>query len=181
MTTRVKKTIDEGYKILSRETAERALGELSDSIFKRDGLKAEMERRILAVRNEYEKQVFELDLQVDIGMKRLEQWATENPAEFGGKKSIDMLHGTLGFRTCPPALKTLSKWTMKTVLKALKDAGLTAFVRTKEEVDKDAILAEHAAKDDAGESRLPAEKLRTFGLQVKQDETFFVEPKQEAF
>jgi phage host-nuclease inhibitor protein Gam len=179
MSGRVKKAVDEIQPIENRDEAETVMREMATMIFERDNQVSQMDTRMLEVRKEFEPALIPLERGIETDLRRLEKWATDNASEFGGKKSIEMLHGKLGFRTSPPALKALSKWTVDRVLAALKAAGMGNFVRTKEEIDKDGILAEHAARLDDGGSKLPNEVLKTVGLVVKQEETFFVEPKQE--
>jgi phage host-nuclease inhibitor protein Gam len=96
----------------------------------------------------------------------------ENQAElFSRKKSLDMTHGTIGFRTGTPKLKTLKGFTWAAALQLVKDY-LPAFVRTTEEIAKDKMLAE---RDTEG----MMEQMAKCGIAVTQDETFYVEPKKE--
>jgi len=97
-----------------------------------------------------------------------ETWATSNPAEFGKNKSIKFVHGTVGFRTGTPALALVSrKWNWTMALDAVQRL-LPAFIRSKPEIDKDAIIAQR--DDQAILWALP-----NVGLKVVQDESFFVE------
>lgn len=98
-----------------------------------------------------------------------EKYAEEHRDELLTKtKSSGTQLATYGFRTNPPTLKTLSKkWTWEKVLAAIKEQELSDYLRTTEEVDKDAIKA----------AKLDAADLAEIGLKIVQPEDFFVEPK----
>lgn len=82
-----------------------------------------------------------------------------------------MAHGTIGFRTGTPKLKTLKGFTWASALNLVKEF-LPDFIRKTEEVAKDRLLAD---RDVDGMN----EKMAKCGIVVAQDETFYVEPKQE--
>ena len=65
-------------------------------------------------------------------------------------------------------MKPLPKWNFDRVLENLRrtETG-RAFIRVKEEVDKEGLLA----------ADLPAESLRPLGLQVIQEESFYITPR----
>lgn len=155
--------------VSSRADAEKLLGEISRDTADLNALKAQLDQELTAVRQKYEGRIDGFTKQIEQKSGLLQQWAESAPEEFGAKKSIDFLHGRIGFRTGNPALKTLSGWTFKRVLEVID----RTFVRTKEELDKELVLASHARGelDDKG--------LRGVGLRVVQDEAFFVEPKLE--
>ena len=90
---------------------------------------------------------------------------------FAKKKSLEMVHGTIGFRTGTPKLKTLKGFTWASA-KNLVCEFLPAFIRTTEEIAKDKLLAD---RDVEGMT----EKMAQCGIMVAQDETFYVEPKKE--
>ncbi len=89
-------------------------------------------------------------------------------AEAGGKKSLVMTHGTIGWRTGKHTLKTLTGWTFDRVLEKLKAIHQLSWIRTKEEVNKQKIIDDRESFSEA--------QLRTFGLKIVQEEPFFVEP-----
>jgi phage host-nuclease inhibitor protein Gam len=156
----------------SRADAERVLGELARATAERDQLTAELEGKLTEIRQRYEKQIDSLEILVEAATDRLQVWAEANPAEFGARKSLDLLHGSLGFRTGNPTLKTLSGWTWDRVQEKLV-GPLAKFLRTKVEPDKAGLHSAHQRGeiDEAG--------LRGIGLRVVQDEAFFIEPKTE--
>jgi phage host-nuclease inhibitor protein Gam len=91
---------------------------------------------------------------------------------FDRRRSIGTLHGIAGFRLGTPRLKTARGSNWQKVLHELK-AKLPDYVRTVEEPAKDMLLADrHKEK--------VAPLLLEIGLQVTQDELFYIEIKKAA-
>ncbi len=158
----------------SRAKAEEILGEIALLTLERNGQKLEMDRELTAVREQYEVPLTALGKQLEEKSALLEGWAATNPEEFPkGRKSLDMLHGVIGYRTGTPKLKTVLRKTWDAVLETLKAFHLTQYVRIKEEVNKEAIIA------DAQAGNVDEATLRKVGITVSQEESFFVEPKLE--
>lgn len=156
--------------IVSREEMESMVGDIARLTTFQQRTTATMDKRITEVRADYEAQLADAEQQRAAMVESVRRWAEANPEDFGKLKSLDLLHGVIGWRTSTPALKTLSGWTWDRVLEKLKSAATySGFVRIKEEVDKASILAQR-------DNLLP-EDLRQMGVRVVQDETFFVEPK----
>ena len=84
---------------------------------------------------------------------------------------METTHGTLGFRTGTPALKTQKGFTWESVKNLLKEF-LPGYVRTKEEADKEKLLADREKEEVAA-------LFPKVGVKVTQDEAFFVELKKE--
>ena len=95
-----------------------------------------------------------------------------------------MAHGVIGFRTGTPKLKLLKGFTWASVEKLVK-VFLPDYVREKTEVAKDRLLADRNLEDVGVTDSLVIvempmiDAMAKCGLQVVQDETFFVEPKSE--
>lgn len=86
----------------------------------------------------------------------------------GKAKSAETALAIFGWRLGQPTLKTLNKaWTWDRVLEELGARGLSRFIRTKREPDKDALKV-----------HLQPEELAAVGCRIDQAETFFVEPKE---
>ncbi len=83
------------------------------------------------------------------------------------KRSQELVFGILGFRRST-SLRLVAKHTWAMVLKRLQDLGLTGGIRTKHEVDKDAL---RGWSDGA---------LENVGVKRETVDEFFVELKQEA-
>jgi phage host-nuclease inhibitor protein Gam len=155
--------------VATRAEAEKLLGEIAGDTAALNALKAELDSELTAVRQQFEGRIDHLAKQIEQKSGLLQQWAEGSPEEFAGRKSLDLLHGRVGFRTGNPKLKTLAGWTWERVLGAIREA----FVRVKREVDKEGLIAAYA------EGKLGDSDLRSIGVRVVQDEAFFIEPKLE--
>lgn len=156
--------------IRSREEMESVVGEITLLKNNQKMATAKMDEEIHVVRERYEGNLAEIAKSLDEKMELARNWAEAHPAEFGNAKSIDMVEGRVGWRTGNPALKPLSGWTWDRVLEKLKALGglYLTYVRTKEEVNKQAILSDRETMPE-----MP----RLIGCRVVQEEEFFVEPK----
>lgn len=155
----------------TRDDAEKSLGEFARLSIERDALAAEMDERIRQVRAEYEERLGDLAADAETEFDLLADWAARNPAEFGGKKSLELTHGTLGFRTGTPRAKTVKGYTWDRVLERLCLKKMQRYIREKVEVAKDLLIAD---REVLGEQELAA-----VGVAIVQDEAFFVDPKRE--
>ena len=179
MAKRVKKIIITG---VTREAADEAFAKYAKVDAESAKITADIELQCAKIREKYAGRLAELDAAKTVAFDTLQSFATENQAElFSKKKSLDMAHGVIGFRTGTPKLKTLKGFTWASALQLVKEF-LPGYVRKTEEVAKDKLLADRdmdvRVKDGAGEVKLSQEMTRC-GIQVVQDETFYVEPKKE--
>lgn len=149
---------------------EQLVGDIAALKIEERKLKAEMDAKLKALKDDYLEQLNGLTESIAQKMPRALAWAEANAEDFGKLRSIEMLHGVIGWRLNTPSLKALSGWTWELVLKALqKVPRFASYVRTKEKVNKQALLADREA--------IGADSLRSVGLRVIQEEEFFVEPK----
>lgn len=162
-------------EIADRRLAERVTGEVCRLQNEANTLKVEMEARLQEIRAGYESRLDTRQKMVDDLVLSLEAWAKDNPQEFpAGRKSIEFVHGTVGFRTGTPKVKTGNRYsTLAALAKAmLQVPWARKYVKTAEpSVNKEALIADRG--------KLTAEQLNLFGVQIVQDETFYVEPKAE--
>jgi len=131
-----------------------------------------MDVDINAIRAKHEGPVAAAKAELKVKLDHLETWADANPEVFGNKRSLEMMHGTIGWRKGNPSVKQLRGHTVAETIKTLAEKA-KQFIRTVLEIDREAILAAHSTdmfKDDT---------LKTYGLQVTQDETFYIDPKLE--
>ena len=169
MATRQKKTIIQG---VTTEMANEAFATYAKADAQYQKIIAEIELQCARIREKKQEELTALAAERDAAFDTLQTFATENQAElFAKKKSLEMVHGTIGFRTGTPKLKTLKGFTWASA-KNLVCEFLPAFIRTTEEIAKDKLLAD---RDVEGMT----EKMAQCGIMVAQDETFYVEPKKE--
>ncbi|MBQ3364379.1 MAG: host-nuclease inhibitor Gam family protein [Muribaculaceae bacterium] len=181
MGTRKKKTIITG---VTREDADVAFATYAKADAQIQKINADIELQCAKIREKYADRLTVLNAERDGAFDTLQSFATENQAElFTKKKSLEMAHGTIGFRTGTPKLKTLKGFTWeaaKTLVKKL----LPDYIRTTEEIAKDKMLADRDSQlmregDPLGPGKPMSEAMAECGIQVVQDETFYVEPKKE--
>jgi phage host-nuclease inhibitor protein Gam len=91
---------------------------------------------------------------------------------FEKRRSIGTLHGIAGFRLGTPRLKTTKGSNWDKVLNELR-TKLPAYVRVTEEPAKDQLLADRNKEN-------VAPLLQQIGVQVVQDELFYIECKRAA-
>ena len=169
MAKRAKKTIISG---VTREQADAAFAQYAKATAQSEKITAEIELQCAKIREKYASQLATLNSEAEQAFDTLQSFATENQAElFTKKKSLEMAHGTIGFRTGTPKQKTLKGFASASAVQWVKEF-LPDFIRKTEEIAKDKMLADR-------ESKGMTEKLSKCGITVAQDETFFVEPKKE--
>ncbi len=167
---RAKKVIQTG---ISKEQMETAFSEYATADAQLTKITATIDVQITAIREKYASQIAKLQETKDANFDILQAYAVENKEElFSKKKSMESVHGTLGFRTGTPKLKTLKGFTWGAVTNMLKEF-LPSYIRTVEEPAKDKLLAD---RDNEEVNAL----FGKVGISVVQDETFFVEPKKES-
>ena len=167
MATRKKKVIITG---VSREAADEAFATYAKSDAQK--INADIELQCAKIREKYADKLATLTEEKDKAFDTLQAFATENQAElFSKKKSLDMAHGTIGFRTGTPKLKTLKGFTWASALELVKEF-LPDYVRQTWDIAKDKLLADRDAEEMLS-------RMAKCGMQVVQDEAFYVEPKKE--
>ena len=131
-----------------------------------------MNLEIARIRGKYENELTDLELSCETQRDIVQAYCTENKARlFDDSRSIDTIHGKVGFRMGTPTLKTLPKFTWAKVLEKLKTV-LPEYVRTKEEVDKEGLIANRTMDG-------VAQHLNAVGVYVDQEERFFIVLKKE--
>ena len=176
MATRKKKVIITG---VSREAADEAFATYAKSDAQVQKINADIELQCAKIREKYADKLATLTEEKDKAFDTLQAFATENQAElFSKKKSLDMAHGT-------PKLKTLKGFTWASALQLVK-RFLPDYIRQTEEIAKDKLLTDRdgnvsmEVSDSPSLVEVPIRQAMTeCGIQVTQDETFYVEPKKE--
>jgi phage host-nuclease inhibitor protein Gam len=151
----------------SRDQVETVLREIAQVTLKRNQAQLKMDELITNIRTRYEELIGDCTTHLESQTELIRAWAEANPSEFKGK-SADFVHAQIGWRTGQPTLKTLAGWTWDRVLEKLK-GFLPQYIRVKEEVNRQAIIADREG--------LTAEHLKSIGVRVVQEESFFIDPK----
>lgn len=99
----------------------------------------------------------------------IETFCKNNKSDFeGDKRSRALTHGRVGFRNNPPKCVQLNKkWKVESSIAFIKELFKGKYIRTKPEINKEAILADYAKE------KLTDTDLAGVGLRIDQEETFF--------
>ena len=157
---------------VTRESADEAFAAYAKADAQIAKITADIELQCAKIREKYASRLAELEGEKEKGFDTLQAYATENQAElFTKKKSLEMAHGTIGFRTGTPKLKTLKGFTWASALQLVNEF-LPGYIRQTCEIAKDKLLADRDSNDMSAQ-------MAKCGIRVCQDETFYVEPKKE--
>ncbi len=157
---------------ITLENAQEIMHNLAVTNAKERELIARQDQEISKVREKYAQKLAGLKALDGDYRAQLQSFAEANRDEFFVvKKSLDWNTGTIGFRTGTPALKARKGYQWAGVLELVKEK-LPNYVRVKEEVMKDKLLADR--------DQLTTEQLSSVGVEVVQDESFFIEIKTDA-
>lgn len=169
----------------------RRIGDLQRDLVR---LEAAMNDAIAEITARSQPEVEALREQLRTAQAGVQTWCEAHRDELtdaGKVKSANLVTGLVGWRTRPPSVRLTR---VDAVLKTLKVIGLGRFIRTREEVDKDAVLAavsaarqisQADAARDEDKAALLTEAVAldgVLGLDVVSGvEDFFIEPfEQEA-
>jgi hypothetical protein len=170
---------DEPEVVESREQAEALMQRMCRAHGRLRSRSATMDLELAAVRARY-KDLLTLSNKLKEGEEALHKWAeTEDFAsEDAEKRSLELRHGTIGFRKGNRKLRAMAKTTMVLVLEAMKRRGrqFLPWIRRTEEIDLAQML-----RDSKGTKRkLKEEDLERVGLEIHRDDNFFIEVKSES-
>lgn len=168
-----KRVTKKTYRDITLEVAQEASLQFATAKNSLAALEAQMNEEINEVKERYKDEVTELSKQLKEPQEILEAFAKEQKANWGKKKSFKLLHCVIGFRTGTPKVTKKKGFSWEAVLKLMKKNTIfSKFIRTTEEINKEAILAE---KDE----KLLYKLEDLCFVNIDQDENFFVEPKVE--
>ncbi len=153
--------------ISTKEEVEAAATRYADAALSLRTVTAWRDQLILEANEKYGADIARYTAAMEAEAAALGAWAMAHPEEFQKRRSLDLACAVLGFRTSPPKVALAGRaWTWEKVLSCLR-LTMPQFIRTKAEVDKEAILS-------AG---LDATTLSACGLRIAQSEQFFIEAK----
>lgn len=159
----------------TREDVELAVNDLQLMTLNKIQMETEIAEQTSAIVVLYSKNLELTEKQIKTKTTLLKAWCDAHPEEFKERKSIEFPLGTIGYRTGMPKVVTVKKFTFKAALAAMQNHSFwSKFVHKAPTIDKELILAQHSAK------KITSQALSVVGLDVDQDETFYVEPNVPA-
>ena len=131
------------------------------------------DQAVQAITENHNQTIDALGDRIEANVAQLQHWAEAHPEEFPGREKSTKIDGhALGWRLGNHATKLLKGWTWAKVVAALEKSRKrirTAFLRVKTEANKEAMI----------ERRARARLLATFGVEIIQGETFYLEPNRD--
>lgn len=121
--------------------ASRYIAEIGEAQRRHDELQAQLNRTIADVKAAFEERAEPLRSGIEAWRLGVQIWAEANRAELtqhGRTKTVKLPTGEIAWRQRPPAVRLSG---IDAVIEAIKSRGLP-FLRVKEEVNKEALLAE---------------------------------------
>lgn len=161
-------------KVVSNVTldqAQEASAQFANAATQLSTLEAKMNAEINRVKDKYQDKITDLQESMKEPQEVLKVFASEQQENWGKKKSTELLHCVIGFRTGMPKVTKAKGFSWDAVTE-LAVKLFPHLVRTKSELDKDAVIM-LSKEDGFGEVK---EKIY---IDVVQEETFFVEAKKE--
>lgn len=137
---RVKKTAVP-YACQSREETQEAIRQLGDAQRELTRIETLMNDEIAAITSREKARIDALTERVDSLTSGIHWWCEANRTALcaGGGKTANLVTGEVSWRQRPPSVTVRGADKVISTLKAL---GLSRFVRNKEEVNKEAVLAD---------------------------------------
>jgi phage host-nuclease inhibitor protein Gam len=154
----------------TRAEAEDAMQHFAKANSRLKFLESKIEQEKQRIDDKYKDEILALQQQKQQYMEVLEVFAKADAQNWSGK-SIDLLAGTIGFRTGTPKVEKNKKFTWPAITELLQQYFPT-LVRTKHEPDKEAIIA---LREDPEFEQLK----KLCHIDVVQEESFYVVPKEE--
>jgi phage host-nuclease inhibitor protein Gam len=147
----------------TREAAIEAIAEIGRRQRERDRIQAAMNDELAGIKQRYEEQAAPHNDAIAQLSRGVRTWCEANrDALTGGKsKSASLPSGDVKWRMRPPKVVLRA---VDSVIEALKQLGLGRFVRVREEVNKEAILAD------------PEAVAHVRGITITQGEDFVIVP-----
>jgi len=132
----------------NRDEAVAAIARIGHHQRERERLKHDMDDQITRIREQYDALIQHHAEEIKALSEGVQTWAEANRAELtqGGRiKSANLMTGEIRWRMTPPSCRLVR---VKEALEELKQRMLDRFIRQKEEVNKEAILADPEAVAD---------------------------------
>jgi phage host-nuclease inhibitor protein Gam len=132
-------------------------------------IEAQINERINSIKDEFADEIIHLTRDKEKQFETLEVYAKEQKDNWGRRKSYDLLHSVIGFRTGTPRVTKDKMFTWDNIVDMVKER-FPSLIRVKCELDKEAIIAMRDEKEFL-------ELQKQCYVDVEQGESFFVETK----
>ncbi|HUO23671.1 MAG TPA: host-nuclease inhibitor Gam family protein [Caulobacteraceae bacterium] len=148
----------------SRAEAERLvarIGELQRELKRRD---ADLGDELAAVKERHQSAALPLQAELELAQSQVQGWCEANRSALTGDKTktVQLATGKVFWRTRPPRVTVRG---VEVIIETFKRYGLFQFIRTSEEIDKEAMLRE------------PDVARRVAGVSIgSEGEDFIIEP-----
>jgi phage host-nuclease inhibitor protein Gam len=172
----------EAPKIQTRGQFEEATGHLQRAVLERQQINTALDLKLNETRQEFLLEqgdtLAELDAEIALQEKQILAWAKANKeTEFNGRQSLETKFAVVKFFKGQFKCECKSKWNWDKVLARIKECSLTKrFIRTKEEPNKEALIA---AREEVIQSTEGQFTVGDLGVRVFQEESFTIEVKAE--
>ena len=150
----------------SRDEAREYMRRIGSHQNERKRIEATMNEQLQKIRDKDQGLAAPHAEQINELSQGLHVWCEANRADLtnnGKRKSADLGAGEIAWRITPPKVSLRN---IMGVIENLKSLGLDRFIRSKEEINKDAILAEPDAVDGIA------------GISITQGEDFVIKPHE---
>lgn len=135
---------------------------------------AALNAKVNDLRQKFDLDTVEDKTEIEMLNKDIENFCMLHKTEFDQTRTLQFKTGKVGFRTNPPKVMQLNKkFSVASTIELVKKILKGAFLRVKEDLDKDAILTSYRSGE------VDDKKLASVGLRIDQGETFFIEPAWE--
>lgn len=157
---------------ITAEQFENALGTYASFDARECVITSRMDDQITKIREKYAAELNELKEGKEEEFEVIQAYCMDNEQLFSKKKSMETVHGIVGFRTGTPKLKPAKGFTWPAVTK-LMEKIMPEYIRSVKEANKENLLA------DREKPGIKA-RMSEVGVEVVQDETFYIDLKKEA-
>ncbi|HIB1590269.1 TPA: host-nuclease inhibitor Gam family protein [Salmonella enterica subsp. enterica serovar Muenchen] len=135
------------YTPQSREQVSVDIKKIGDIQRELTRIEADANDQIAVIMNQNTPKIEALRAELDVLQKGVQTWCEANRSSItkGNSKTANLITGEVAWRTKPDSVSIKG---VELVLEALKKLKLDRFIRRKEEVNKDAILADKKAVEN---------------------------------
>lgn len=157
-------------RLMTKKEMEQLMADYARLESRREALQQQFQEEKQRLKEKYEAELQELDEQIEQQADQLQHYAETHYAQFTKHRSLANPYGAIGFRLCPPKVRLAEEADPEESLNKLTELK-PEFVLVKKKLNKSEILKH---RDEAQ----TVEILRSCGLEIVQDEAFFIEVKE---